>query len=388
MIHLGGYSIYEIMKLIYLSIALSAMLPAMFLFSCNDSNRDKGGYSIYADIANAGFDTMYLFQLDHDSWKPIDSTKRNKKGHFEFSGSVEKEEYFLIGSKDKGYGIRLFVENSPITIKGNFDEPGAEFITGSKVHSLFTNINDSLKRFNHELEALADEYKALQEEGDTAAMETLEIRYDSIETLKYDWLKSWTARNNNSIVGQYFILNPLSYTLDFEEWRKLLDGMDSGNTNNGVYRLLSEKVQIMENSSVGKKAPDFEMADTTGKMVKLSDFFGNYLLIDFWASWCGPCRVENPAMVQLYNDFHEKGYDVLGVSLDKDREKWLKAIKDDGLEWSHVSDLKGWANEGARIYGVSAIPHTVLIDPDGVIIARGLREKELRAKLESIFSEE
>ncbi len=137
----------------------------------------------------------------------------------------------------------------------------------------------------------------------------------------------------------------------------------------------------------GGEAPDFTMNDTEGNPVKLSDFRGKVMLIDFWASWCGPCRRENPHVVELYNHFHNKGFDVLGVSLDKSKEPWLKAIKDDGLVWNHVSDLKYWSNEAAQLYGVTSIPHTVLVDKDGKIIARNLRGEQLTAKLREIFSE-
>ncbi|MCU0348771.1 MAG: TlpA family protein disulfide reductase [Saprospiraceae bacterium] len=137
----------------------------------------------------------------------------------------------------------------------------------------------------------------------------------------------------------------------------------------------------------GGEAPDFTMNDRDGKPVKLSDFRGKVMLVDFWASWCGPCRRENPHVVELYHKYHSKGFDVLGVSLDKTREPWLAAIEKDGLTWNHVSDLKGWSNDAAQLYGVSSIPHTVLVDRDGKIIARNLRGEQLTAKLREILGE-
>ncbi len=137
----------------------------------------------------------------------------------------------------------------------------------------------------------------------------------------------------------------------------------------------------------GGEAPDFTQNDRDGKPVKLSDFRGKVMLVDFWASWCGPCRRENPHVVELYNHYHKKGFDVLGVSLDNNRAPWLAAIEKDGLVWNHVSDLKGWKNDAAQLYGVSSIPHTVLVDRDGKIIARNLRGEQLTAKLREIFGE-
>ncbi|HHM20572.1 MAG TPA: TlpA family protein disulfide reductase [Bacteroidetes bacterium] len=146
--------------------------------------------------------------------------------------------------------------------------------------------------------------------------------------------------------------------------------------------------QILKTSASfipGSLAPDFTMNTPDGQPLKLSDLRGKILLLDFWASWCGPCRRENPNVVAAYKKYHDKGFDVLGVSLDRDKNRWLQAIERDGLIWNHVSDLKGWKNEAAKLYGVSSIPATVLLDREGKIIARNLRGPQLEAKLKEIF---
>jgi peroxiredoxin len=135
----------------------------------------------------------------------------------------------------------------------------------------------------------------------------------------------------------------------------------------------------------GAVAPDFTQKTPEGTDLSLSDLRGKVVLIDFWASWCGPCRRENPYVVQLYNQYKDKGFEILGVSLDRNRESWLQAIKDDNLTWKHVSDLQFWQNAAAKLYGVSSIPHTVLIDREGKIIARGLRSAELSQLLPEVL---
>lgn len=148
---------------------------------------------------------------------------------------------------------------------------------------------------------------------------------------------------------------------------------------------LQQAVKATASMMPGGEAPDFTMNTSEDKPLSLKDLRGKVLLIDFWASWCGPCRRENPNVVKAYNHYHDKGFDVLGVSLDRDKSRWLDAIEKDGLIWNHVSDLKGWNNEAAQLYGVRSIPHTVLLDKDGKIIARNLRGPELDQKLEEIF---
>ena len=134
------------------------------------------------------------------------------------------------------------------------------------------------------------------------------------------------------------------------------------------------------------EAPEISMKDTEGNTRHLSDLRGKVVLIDFWASWCGPCRRENPNVVKLYKKYHDRGFEIYSVSLDKEKSAWLKAIKDDGLVWpNHVSDLNGWTSSGGKTYGIMSVPSTVLVDKDGKIIARNLRGSELEKKLSEIF---
>jgi peroxiredoxin len=135
----------------------------------------------------------------------------------------------------------------------------------------------------------------------------------------------------------------------------------------------------------GADAPDIVLPDVNGKTVKLSDFKGKVVLVDFWASWCGPCRMENPNVVRMYNAYKDKGFEILGVSLDKDRNAWLEAIQKDGLRWTQVSDLKYWQSDAAKLYNVTGIPYTVLVGKDGKIIEKNLRGPALDAKLKEIF---
>jgi thiol-disulfide isomerase/thioredoxin len=157
--------------------------------------------------------------------------------------------------------------------------------------------------------------------------------------------------------------------------------------NHPALAAMKKKINLAGSFVTGAVAPDFTQNTTEGKPMNLSDLRGKVLLVDFWASWCGPCRKENPHVVKLYEQYKDKGFDVLGVSLDNNKDAWIKAIEKDGLPWHHISDLKGWQNEAAQLYSVSSIPHTILLDRAGRILARNLRGPALDEALKEIFKE-
>ncbi|MEO0340395.1 MAG: TlpA disulfide reductase family protein, partial [Bacteroidota bacterium] len=148
---------------------------------------------------------------------------------------------------------------------------------------------------------------------------------------------------------------------------------------------VQQKLTQLTQFEVGRVAPDFTQQTVEGADFKLSDLRGKYVLIDFWASWCGPCRRENPNVVRMYKQYNNKGFEILGVSLDRSKDRWVQAIEKDGLTWPHVSDLKGWSNAVAKKYGITSIPRTMLIDPEGKIVAKNLRGPSLEAKLVELF---
>ena len=168
--------------------------------------------------------------------------------------------------------------------------------------------------------------------------------------------------------------------------KKYLPGLSNPVKNSPIAQYLASVTSSTNDKyPIGSKLPEFSQADADGKAIKLSSYKGQYVLVDFWASWCGPCRVENPNLVRTFKHFNDKNFTVFGVSLDRSKDAWLKAIKDDGLTWKHVSDLKFWGNEVAVQFGIQSIPQNFLLDPNGVIIAKNLRGMALDYKLSKVL---
>ncbi|MBQ9863927.1 MAG: AhpC/TSA family protein [Bacteroidales bacterium] len=193
------------------------------------------------------------------------------------------------------------------------------------------------------------------------------------------------SKNKNVLMSAFLVT---FFEQDFEShaalYTEIRDALVKDYPNDPYVKHLSERLRGV--LLPGMEAPDISMKDPDGNIRKLSDLRGKVVLLDFWASWCGPCRQENPNVVRLYKKYHDKGFEIYSVSLDKEKGKWLKAIKDDGLEWpNHVSDLNGWTSSGGKTYGIMSVPNTTLIDRDGKIIARNLRGSDLERKLQEIF---
>ena len=216
--------------------------------------------------------------------------------------------------------------------------------------------------------------------GDAATDATLQ---GGVPTIMESLIHNHTTDLMSAFLVTYFESAFEQYAGLYKEVR---DGLKGRYPNNEFYQHVDQKVSTAV--IAGMEAPDIALSDREGNIRRLSDLRGKVVLIDFWASWCRPCRMENPNVVRLYERYRDQGFEVFSVSLDNNREAWLKAITDDRLTWpNHVSDLRGWSSAGGKLYGISSIPATVLVDRNGIILARNLRGQQLESKLKEIFAE-
>ncbi|GHT72627.1 hypothetical protein AGMMS50262_01890 [Bacteroidia bacterium] len=237
------------------------------------------------------------------------------------------------------------------------------------------------------LRLLIEEYQNAPKEKteDETFASNIEARYEVLQTeLKNSYI-TFVKNNPNSQVSLGILAELNQQSENPAEYIALLKGLSPELQNQESGKALAKQLQSQMATAVGAIAPDFTQKDTNNKPVHLTDFRGKYLLIDFWASWCGPCRRENPHVVRSYQKYKDKNFEILGVSLDNNKQAWLNAIAKDQLTWPQVSDLNGWQNAVAVQYQIFSIPKNLLLDPNGVIIAKNLRGEELAAKLSGIF---
>jgi len=322
------------------------LLSGIFAFSLPVTAQES--VQISGELKNSPAGKVYLQAFRNKIFYTVDSAVVTS-GKFRFQTALTLPEVYGLTLEEKSSPVFLFLDAADKNVAIELDSSSYyrnTKITGSEAQKVF------------------EKFRASRD-------------------LKID---DFIKENPNSIASAYVLYRNYAYRLEAEELRRTLGLLSPALKNSAYGKNLDAYLETLEKIQIGQPAPDFVLNDPDGKAVRFSDHFGKYILLDFWAAWCGPCRRENPNVVSAYNEYKDQGFEVFGVSLDKTREAWIKAIEKDGLTWTQVSDLKYWLSDPAALYGVRAIPANFLISPEGTIIAKNLRGPELHDKLREILS--
>ena len=365
-------------KLTYLAVAAAALSIA----ACTGGA--KSGYTVTGTVDSAANgDSVFIQEVTKDGLNKVD-TAVIKDGKFTFEGTQDSTVNRYITYHPKGKNpifADFFLENGKITINLNKENSTAK---GTQNNEAYQAIKDQMfalgKKMNTLQESMADSTLTdKQKEAKLQDIKKLEDEYMST-------LKESIKKNIGNPVGVH-IFKTTYYNNSLEENEALLKQIPANYQKDEAIVKIQKAIDQQKKTAVGTKFIDFEMKTPEGKAIKLSDIVGKgkVVLVDFWASWCGPCRQEMPNLVNAYKKYKGKNFEIVGVSLDQDGNSWKEAIKKLNITWPQMSDLKYWNCEGAKLYAINSIPHTILIDGQGTIIARGLHGEELSAKLAEVL---
>jgi peroxiredoxin len=347
-------------------IFIFLFIVPIFGFSQTKSttNTADNGFVISGNVTGFADGTSVSF-LNEQTNLPEKQTSI-EKGKFVVKGQMTEPGFKGLIFGDQPPVIPIFLDNSTVKISGDKNAIDQLLITGSPTHTLFTEYNRMLKPYE-KIFLPGAEY-------DPDAV-------SKVEKISEEFVKKHPA----SYVAPLAVIRMYQAGQDGTKAEQLYKLMPPMVQSSGLGQYLNQQIQESKINPIGSVIKDFSQNDTAGNLVNVSSFRGKYVLLDFWASWCKPCRMENPNVVAAFQKFRDKNFTILGVSLDQAKPAWLDAIKMDGLSWNHVSDLKGWNNEVAALFQIRSIPQNLLIDPQGKIIAKNLRGAVLENKLNALL---
>lgn len=369
-----------------LIIAVAALVT---LGSCTEEKRD---FELKGTLTDSKGENIYLEKIVNPAPILVDSTGIDEEGNFEFKLYTPKMGFYRIKLGQQNFAMLILDSTDKVKITGSAKDLGNTYkVEGSPESTLFMAYNDQYKNYVFQIDSLKNAFQSV--------MQSLKM-----DSLKMDSLSNLYRPPFESIMGRYhrelsatIDKNPNMYSsliwieqLEPEKYLGIYQKLDQNLTkkfpNDKYIKAMHERLEMEMKTLVGQVAPDIDLPTPEGKSVTLSSLKGRVVLVDFWASWCGPCKREMPNVVNVYKKFKNKGFEIYGVSLDRDRDQWLNEVKKQGMTWIQVSDLKFWESYPVKAYGIEGIPFTVLLDKEGKILAKNLRGLALEKAVENALA--
>jgi len=366
------------------------LLLALILLSVACEKEEKG-YSISADTQ--GFEdgvTVYVNAINKSNRPTIIDSTTIKNGSFKLSlPVVEENDFNYLTFKGTPHNVLFLAENNPIKMTIYKDSLRSSIIEGGSENKLFVSYLKKMGAYSTERQELSNQYKISVKLNETDKAIQISNRLNEIQASEKSFRKEIAENNPNSLVAVMALtdlinLKAISAKQVKNMYAGVEDSLKTSRLGKNLDRLIAASIGKID---VGSEAEDFSAPSPDGKLVSLKESMGKITIVDFWASWCKPCRAENPNVVKVYNKYHEKGLNIIGVSLDRNKDHWTKAIENDNLDWNHVSHLKFWQDPIAKAYGVRSIPATFILDDKGNVIAKNLRGPALETKISELLGE-
>jgi len=366
-------------------LSVYSLFSFFFIVSCSS---EPGYYSISGNIDVKDGIKVYRIVADINNQPKIVDSTTIEKNKFLMQGSAINPSISFIQVESFNFNLPVIIEEGKIKIKIFKDSIGSSRISGTTSNDHFNDYKFDTKKFVQAIEQIRTDIQQAAQNGNNDLVKDLQDDYKFVQDQIYSYELEFVKRNYDSylsaILLERFIASKVLSIVEAKDVFNLLtDRIKNSDIGIKLKNLIETPNQSIE---IGNYAPNFNAPSPEGQILNLNDKLGKITLLEFWASWCGPCRRENPNLVKIYNKFNDKGFEIVGVSLDKSKPQWIQAIADDYLTWNHVSNLKFWQDPIARLYQVRAIPASFILDENGVIVSKNLRGSQLEAKIGELLN--